>query len=211
MKKLIEQKWKTFLITLALGVISACADEGRSFEIAVRESVNRQMKSYPESTLKDLYKSFFQDRFGPGHLISDTAAAKNYLLSELNSYSISTTSGEMIEPTGWQHHFYRVDLRVVKEHIISSEVLLNALIKSANEVESITLEEWREEWKKIETIIKAMNLCLPDYHFDSQEIQDNLQKGNYVGHHSEAYSKAYDPHYRIISKKIFEKEILPLL
>ena len=184
-------------------------NDSSSFETAVRESVKRQMKSYPETTLKDLYKSFFQDRFGPGHILNDASAAKKYLLNELDSYSM--TSREMIEPTGWQHNFYRVDLSVVKNNLISQEVLLDALIRSANEVQPISIEEWRKEWNQIEAIIRVMNLAFPDYEKDSQDISDKLQKGNYIGHHSEAYNKAYTPHYRIISKKIFEDEILPIL
>lgn len=38
-----------------------------------------QMKTYPKSTLKDLYKNFFQDKFGPGHIISDTTSAGKFL------------------------------------------------------------------------------------------------------------------------------------
>ena len=34
---------------------------------------------YPLSTLADLYKSFFQDEFGPGHLLADEAGALSYL------------------------------------------------------------------------------------------------------------------------------------
>jgi hypothetical protein len=189
--------------------MSAFADKDDSFYVAVRKSVSRQMKEYPESTLKDLYKSFFQDRFGSGHIISDTAAVKKYLFRELDSYS--TVSGKMIEPTGWQHNFYRVNLGAVKNNLIAPEVLLNAFIRSANEAEPVTIEEWRNEWAKIEAIIRAMNLTLPEYETDCREINDKLQKGNYVGHHSEAYNRAYKPHYRIVSKKIVEEKIRPLL
>ena len=31
----------------------------------IKKSVERQLNDYPKSTLQDLYKSFFQDRFGP--------------------------------------------------------------------------------------------------------------------------------------------------
>lgn len=201
---------RTILIsTLAFVVMLIFLQGCNRFEMEVRKSVNRQMNTYPESTLKDLYKSFFQDRFGPGHIIGDTTAAKNYLLSELASDT--TTSGELTEATGWKQNFYRVNLSAVKNNLVSQEVLLDALIRSANEVEPITIEEWRKEWNKIEAVIKAMNLALPDYENDSEDINEKLKKGNYVGHHSEAYNKAYKPHYRIISKKIFKKEILPLI
>jgi hypothetical protein len=101
-----------------------------------------------------------------------------------------------------------VNLGAVKNNLIPYKTLLDAFIRSANGVEPVTVEEWRKEWTQIETVIRAMNLPLPDYETDRRDIDNRLQKGNYVGHHSEAYSKAYDPHYRIVSRKIFEKEIL---
>lgn len=192
---------------LATTLLSAsCADDAK-FEKVVRESVAQQIKIHPESTLRDLYKSFFQDRFGPGHIISNTDAARQYLLRELDSYT--TVSGEMVEPTGWEHNFYRVNLAVIKKGFISSELLLDALVRSANDVEPVSVEKWREEWAGIEKIIRNMNLSLPDYDKDLAEITDKLQRGAYVGHHSETYSKAYDPHYRIISREIYEREIAP--
>ena len=68
-------------IGLLLG-LAARAEGKPRFERAVREAVTRQMAAYPQSTLKDLYKNFFQDRFGPGHIIADTAAG-SYLRWEL--------------------------------------------------------------------------------------------------------------------------------
>lgn len=68
-----------FLTLFLLFCLCLSATEKKDFEKAVREAVSRQMQNYPKSTLKDLYKNFFQDKFGPGHIISDTTAAGNYL------------------------------------------------------------------------------------------------------------------------------------
>jgi hypothetical protein len=192
-----------------VGLMIGYAENTIDFENVVRESINRQMSVYPKSTLKDLYKSFFQDKYGPGHIIHDTAAANRYLLNELSLYS--GTGGEIAEPTGWQHNFYRVNLSVLKDNLIPYEVFLDAFIRSVNGIEPIPVEEWKMEWVQIEKIIKSMALSLPDYDKDFAEIAENLNQGNYVGHHSEAYNEAYTPHYRIISRKIFEEEILPWL
>ncbi|WP_418543233.1 hypothetical protein [Parabacteroides goldsteinii] len=42
-------------------------------------------------------RTFFQDKFGPGHIVSDTIAAGNYLRREMASYT--ETEGEIAEPT----------------------------------------------------------------------------------------------------------------
>ena len=57
--------WKYGFQTLfLLFCLCLLATEKKDFEKAVREAVSRQMQNYPKSTLKDLYKNFFQDKLG---------------------------------------------------------------------------------------------------------------------------------------------------
>ena len=79
-----------------------------NFEDAVKASVNRQLEIYPKSTLKDLYKHFFQDKFGPGHIVKDTTSSGKYLRLELSQ--MTKTSGGIAEPTGWEGNFVRLNL-----------------------------------------------------------------------------------------------------
>lgn len=190
-----------------IGALLAC-ENGLEKE-AIRMAVGRQMSQYPCSTLRDLYKNFFQDRFGPGHLIDNVAAAGRYLRSELNSSD--TLMGPVYEPTGYQGNFYRVNLSVVKEGIVPYRIFLDAFVRSVNGIEPVPVEEWAKEWQIIESVISEMNLQLPHYERDKQEIAELLQAGKYVMHHSQGFAEAYDPHYRIIEKTVFEKEILPLI
>ena len=46
---------------------------------------------------------------------------------------------------------------------------------------------------------------------DAKAIKEMLATGHYAVHHSRLYNEHYAPHYRIIAKDIFEREILPLL
>jgi len=179
------------------------------FEDSVRKSVSRQMEKYPLSTLKDLYKSFFQDEFGPGHIVSDTTAAGNYLRRELNSYS--DMSGEIAEPLGWKNNFYRVNLSVLKTGQIPYDVYFNTFVRSVNSIKPMPVTEWKKEWLNIEAIISSMNLNLTGYEADKKEIEEKLDAGEFVGHHSLIYEETYTPHYRIMSRELFEKEIKPLL
>ena len=54
---------------------------GQSLE-AVERVVKWQLENYPELRLTDLYKNFFQDKFGPGHMVADTASAGAYIRRE---------------------------------------------------------------------------------------------------------------------------------
>lgn len=191
---------------LCLWVLAAGKAE---FETAVRMAVERQMQTYPKSTLKDLYKNFFQDKLGPGHIISDTTAAGNYLRREMTSYT--HTEGDIAEPTGWEGNFYRVNLSVIKNGQIPYQTFFDAFVRSVNGIRPVTVAEWQKEWNRIEAIIRSMNLSLPDYESDKKEIDDRLVRGEYVGHHSKVFEDNYSPHYRIISKDIFEQELQPLI
>ena len=70
---------------------------------------------------------------------------------------------------------------------------------------------WQKEWEQIEAVICSMDLSLPGYEEDKKEIDDRLSRGEYVGHHSKIFEDSYSPHYRIISKDIFEEELQPLI
>ena len=202
------RKYPLLTLILLLCICFSAAGE-KDFTSAVREAVSRQMQTYPKSTLKDLYKNFFQDKFGPGHIISDTIAAGKYLRSELSSYT--GVEGAIAEPTGWEGNFLRVNLSVIKSGLIPYDTYFDAFIRSVQGIHPISVQAWQKEWLQIEAIIRSMNLSLPDYETDRIEIEERLSRGEYVGHHSKTFEEAYTPHYRIVSKQIFEKELQPLL
>lgn len=198
----------TYLTAVALLVV-ATACTGDSTRERIRQSVERQMERYPHSTLRDLYKNYFQDRFGPGHIIADEKAADNYLRYELEN--AATMEGDDYEPTGYEERFMRVNLSVIADGRVPYNKYLSAFVRSVNGIEPITIEQWREEWAVIDEVIAKMNLNLPDYEADRAEIWALLERGEYVMHHSKLFEQHYDPHYRIIEREIFQREILPLI
>lgn len=198
----------TYLTAVALLVV-ATACTGDDTRERIRQSVERQMERYPHSTLRDLYKNYFQDRFGPGHIIADEKAADNYLRYELENSA--TMEGDDYEPTGYEERFMRVNLSVIADGRVPYDKYLSAFVRSVNGIEPITVEQWCEEWAVIDEVINEMNLNLPDYEADRAEIWALLERGEYVMHHSKLFEQHYDPHYRIIEREIFQREILPLI
>ncbi len=175
----------------------------------IKAAVERQLSDYPKSTLQDLYKSFFQDRFGPGHLVNDTSTAGNYLRYELNNSE--SFHERYYEPTGYEKNYYRVNISVLKENKISYQKYFDAFLRSVEKIDLDAISEWKEEWSEIESVINSMNLDLENFEEDLEMIHSVLEQGKYAVHHSEIYNSEYQPHYRIIEKKIFEEEILPLI
>jgi len=173
-------------------------------ENKVKQSVHTQLQIYPESTLQDIYKNLFQDRFGPEHAISDTLSTRLYLEKELASFE--TSNSMEIEYLGLNHNYVRVNLMAVKQGRISQEELLSAFYRSAKKIHPNDVKAWRKEWKKIVEIIERMDLNINNFENDKQRIDAILSQGKYAMRHSAIFREAYQPHYRIVERGIFEEE-----
>lgn len=184
---------------------------GQSLE-AVERVVKWQLENYPESRLTDLYKNFFQDKFGPGHMVADTASAGAYIRRELalmrsesGGKVVGLTQREVAEITGWEGKFVRVDMAVIDMGIISYKIFSDAFFESSRSHILPDVKEWANEWFLIEKIIKDIAPQINGFEEDSELLRKLLGKGAYVIHHSREYSEAYRPHYRLIKREIWER------
>ncbi len=181
---------------------------GQSIDtVAVRSAIKRQLVTYPESTLQDIYKSFYQEHFGPGHIISDTASARRYLTLELSE--MGKTQSPYFEPTGSQGDYVRVYLSAIADSLITAEQLLDAFVRSANSRQEPTVS-WMEKWEAIVSIIQANKIELEGFETDLPLLTEAARNSQAV-HHSRRYNEAYHPHYRIVERSIFESELKPTL
>lgn len=190
----------------ALFLLTACGDSHRT---EIKKAVKRQLEDYPASTLADLYKSFFQDNFGPGHIVNDTAAARQYILYELEN--ANGYDRHYFEPAGKGENYYRVSLATIADSIVPLETYLSIFLESVKDVPQVEIETWRGEWGTIMEVIADMNLNLPDFDTDRAAIDSLLNTGQYAFHHSRTYNRLYKPHYRLISKRLFLDSIKPLI
>ena len=197
------------LLAVSAMVLLFSCNRANPTHAKIRQSVERQLELYPESTLRDLYKNFFQDRFGPGHIIADNTAADRYLRYELNT--AEGFEGLDYEPTGYEGRFYRVNLGVIADGRVPYEKYFDAFVRSVNGIKPISIEQWRTERHEIDSVIMSMGLQLDNYSADRAKIKALIDGGDYVMHHSQRFNDHYQPHYRIIERTIFENEILPLL
>ena len=179
---------------------------GQQFDtLSLRIAIEHQMADYPESTLQDIYKSFYQDRFGPGHIISDTTSARSYLMYELSE--MSEVSTVYYEPTGSEGRFVRVYLSAVADGLITADQLLDAFVRSANMVKAET--DWEAEWKAVVGTITKYGIRVNG--FEDGSLLEEASRNRQAVHHSRTYNEAYHPHYRIVERRIFEKELMPLI
>jgi len=168
----------------------------------IRQFIKTELESYPLAQLTDLYKNYFQDAYGPGHLIPDTIQAGSYLDWELNQTDWKDTT--RYQPLGTNHDFYRINLWLVKNGTIPRDILLTAIVKSATMARRPEIDDWKREWQEVLAVIKETQPALPHLQTDEKQIEETLSKGEVVIHHSTAYENAYHPHYRIVHRTIFE-------
>ena len=177
----------------------------------VQAFVTRQLQAYPRSRLLDFYKSLFQDYLGAEHLVSDKQSVKAYLDEELQTTNLADLPTWYYEPCGMDSCYYRVSLRAVKEGLVSENMLLDAFIRSARPEERPSVASWGDRWREIECAVEEMNLNLPYFQEDKNYIDSVLSLGRYAISHSPQYREAYRPHYRIVERRIFEKELKPII
>lgn len=198
-------KVQIVIIIIASVLLSSCRQKEKPQTL--QGTLEQQLATYPESRLQDVYKSFYQDHFGPGHLISDTESVRRYLYSELSDNDV--TYPFYYEFTGSEGRFVRVFLSAVADSLISAEELLDAFVRSANGFQE-SQTDWSTEWKAILRAIHDNRVFINGFEADEPELTKAAQSNQAV-HHSPAYNAAYHPHYRIVRRDIFEKEIKPKL
>ena len=197
-------------IALIMSIVISAQESGED-QLSIEGFVNRQMQNYPKSRLLDIYKSCFQDYMGAEHLLSDRQRVKAYLDEELNTTSLDDLMPWYYEPCGIDSSYYRVSIKTIKEGFITEDQLLDAFIRSANSETRPSVESWSNRWHMIIGTIDRMKLDMPNYQEDKQLIDSVLSVGKYAISHSPDYREAYHPHYRIVERSIFEKEIKHLI
>lgn len=158
-------------------------------------SVSAFLKRYPVSTLQDIYKGFFQDEFGPGHLLNDPDRSHNYMMKELGE--MKTQRRYSAEPCGLGNNFVRVSLDLVKDGYISADEYFQLFMKSAQSFQLPEIDLWIKKWNAIEEEINPLKDRIDDYDKHCAIINLQLLKGDAVAHHSKKFVEKYDPHYRI--------------
>ena len=189
------------LVFLLLFLFTGISSFSSEREKRIRQFIENELKWYSKARLQDLYKNYFQDAFGPGHLIPDTSGAAAYLDWELRQPGWTDTVS--YQPLGINNDYYRINLSLVKNGTIPRDTLLLGMVRSAPLARHPDIESWKKEWAEVVGIIQMIKPGLPGLKSDERMIARLLEKGEVVMHHSKQYEKAYHPHYRIIHRSVF--------
>ena len=193
---------KGALIGMLLGIPAALVAGGiaaipsHNEDKAIRQMCEEIHEQYPMATLKDVYKTCYQDYFGAEHLVSDTASACLYLQRELEECRDTDMSlMPKREPTGFRHRFTRINLACVVDGEMTEKELLTLFLEAAGKDNAFG-DDWSAEWAKIESIALKVG---PDW--ADQTLQAELREASQnkqAVRHSDAFRATYNPHYRIV-------------
>lgn len=215
-------KVSVFLLSLAVGcglLLCSCSKKEKKVSnandapLTVQDSIaaalDYQISHYPVSQYRDIYKSFMQDYFGPGHILADTAASGRYLRSELAEEG--PFEGPLYEPTGYKGNFYRVNLSVIKDGLVPYDTFFKTFVESIQGIVPPEGSDWMRIWATVDGVIKDKKLHFENEDSDRSELSRQFSEGNYIVHHSARYNDSVHFHYRIISRDNFENVILPMI
>ena len=186
---------------------------------ALEAFVKQMVEKYPEATLQDIYKSNFQDYYGPSHIMAARENVIAYINRELQQMrrerldvqapvSMEGVKKSWYDPCGWRHNYYQVSLDVIADGIMSADEFADAFMAGGGKVPDVT-QEWLDEWNEIKRVAKKAAPGMKGFAKDAAKISALIKDGKYVVHHSGVYNQVYKPHYRIIRKDIFEAVVLP--
>lgn len=173
---------------------------------ALKMAVQWQFATYPESQLQDVYKNFYQEHFGPEHIITDTVSVRNYLDRELATMR-DRRNNIYFESIGLEGNYVRVYLDAIIDEMITPGQLLQAFVESANKHKH-PATSWAAKWQAIVDVIDEIK---PGYGVEERDVLCQASREGKAVHHSNAYNAAYHPHYRIVEREIFEQQLKPAI
>ena len=183
------------------------------YEVPNRAEVrlSEYMQRYPEAQLVDVYKYCFQDVYGPGHLIKDSAACAEAIAEELEFVDVADKRFPDWEYAGIEGSYVRVNLSVIKDGRVPLNRFVEMLMRGAKVPKPMPIYDWQGNWMKLQKILNSMRQRPLNFDEDATMIHALLDQGQYAAHHSRHFNDAYGPHYRLIRRDIFEQEMMPLL
>ncbi len=163
----------------------------------IQNATQKLLALYPQSALVDIYKSFFQDAFGPGHLVDDLERARTYFDNELER--MVSRGRHRVEPCGLGKSFYRIPMDLITDGMVEKEAYFEAFVKSARSFALVDLLRWKEEWQTIMEAVRPLSHLIREFEAGQRQIEALLARRLYASDHSDHYRTVYDPHYRIFT------------
>ncbi len=157
---------------------------------------------YGEARMIDVYKLLHQATFGPGHLIANKKAAREYLEMEMGQ--LRPAAQPLVENVHPEGALVRLHLRPYLSYTTQAKPLLDALVRSAEATAgdpAALAALMAARWAMFAVLVSA-DPALAE-RFDRREIQlwgTARERESWPAcSHSPEFNAAYKPHYRVLT------------
>jgi hypothetical protein len=168
------------------------------------EIISTELCDHPKTSLTDYYKLFFQAYFGQGHFIGGRDNAISYLKTELAQMTEDYLP--ICQDISNGHEVYRISLTAVSQGIVTKEEFIDKFIRATEH--EINWDHWQHSWVVISSIL-VDKFGVKTSSFERAIVQQTFAQKSLMSH-SEAYRKAYHPHYRVMQLSDFDSFLLKL-
>ncbi|HDQ45793.1 MAG TPA: hypothetical protein ENN17_09905 [bacterium] len=164
--------------------------------------IRKQIHRYPRFEVQDLYKLLHQAACGGHHFPEDEAEARGILLAEWKDLEAPRENEPLVERIDPKEQIVRINLRPFKAQGGLPEQIFFLFKRSVGEIRPDTGLLIRY-WDAVSEMAEDVELPFRIDHLGS--FWESMRKeGLPPARHSQAYRRAYQPHYRIILRRFWE-------
>ena len=169
---------------------------------SIKQLVEFHQQFRRDLQVQDVYKMLYQANFGVEHILSDTAEVRARLVEELATMDTTIHGEPLLERISTSGEIVRVNLRPFKALNPDAEALVQIMFRSAAETRSDTLAFYRE-WNEFVAMVRYDLLKFP---LNDAGAWDARLTAGFLQpvHHSEQYTQAWRPAYRVMRRLLFE-------
>jgi hypothetical protein len=167
---------------------------------AQMDALDAELADHPRVQVTDIYKFLHQGCFGPGHAVSERSAARTSLVEELDGLEQTDGSEPLCQPLGGEPEMVRIHLRPFLAVGADPEALFGSFVASA-EVETGDPERMALVLDK--AVARLSRRGRWQQASQLEELGLRLAAEGYpAAHHSEPYTDAYRPAYRVVLREL---------
>ena len=171
----------------------------------MRTILKQHVRRYPDWTIPDLYKLIHQAANGSEHALGDGSQARLRLQQELAQLGPGPDE-PLLDPICPDGRFVRVHLRPFTLRHINNEVLLQSFIQTGTLFPPAPAR--LTSFAKLACQLAQEGVMSFRAEQLAQYIAEMQASGFPAVHHSQRYTQAYSPAYRVIAQELLPRKIV---
>ena len=189
-------------LTVLIAVPTIAAEPERQVEDVgtIMVAFGAHLDDHPLAGAEDLYKFLHQAVYGPGHAIPDREVAGKWFEKETEGLGPPLDNERQCESLGGEPPLVRVNLRPFIANGSEAGPLVDAFVASANRERGNS-----DRMQVVLSLAASYVQCAGRGELapELKELSADLAAEDYPAiHHSETYSEAYHPAYRVIEEAL---------